>query len=314
SVGVSVYPENGGDAETLLKNADTAMYRAKEKGRNTYRFYAAKMNAQSTEQLMLESALRHALERGELEMHYQPKMNLQTQRIVGVEALMRWRHPVLGMIPPVQFIPIAEELGLIVSMGKWALEKACTDALAWQKHGLPEILTSVNLSPRQFESRTLVADVKAILESSGLDPSLLELEITESAMMANPEHAAKLLRTIRDMGVGLAIDDFGTGYSSLSYLKHFPLSTVKIDRSFINDLSQDADARALIDGIITLAHGLRMKVVAEGVETSVQFNYLHSHGCDEAQGYWLCKPVPADEARDFMARHLRNQFVLSVAA
>ncbi|WP_418117595.1 EAL domain-containing protein [Variovorax sp. 350MFTsu5.1] len=314
SVGVSIYPENGGDAETLLKNADTAMYRAKEKGRNTYRFYAAKMNAQSTEQLMLESALRHALERGELEMHYQPKMNLQTQRIVGVEALMRWRHPVLGMIPPVQFIPIAEELGLIVSMGKWALERACADALAWQKHGLPEVLTSVNLSPRQFESRTLVADVKAILESSGLDPSLLELEITESAMMANPEHAAKLLRTIRDMGVGLAIDDFGTGYSSLSYLKHFPLSTVKIDRSFINDLSQDADARALIDGIITLAHGLRMKVVAEGVETPVQFNYLHSHGCDEAQGYWLCKPVPADEARDFMARHLRTQFAPSALA
>jgi len=314
SVGVSIYPENGGDAETLLKNADAAMYRAKEKGRNTYRFYAAKMNAQSTEQLMLESALRHALERGELEMHYQPKMNLQTQRIVGVEALMRWRHPVLGMIPPVQFIPIAEELGLIVSMGKWALERACADALAWQKHGLPEVLTSVNLSPRQFESRTLVADVKAILESSGLDPSLLELEITESAMMANPEHAAKLLRTIRDMGVGLAIDDFGTGYSSLSYLKHFPLSTVKIDRSFINDLSQDADARALIDGIITLAHGLRMKVVAEGVETPVQFNYLHSHGCDEAQGYWLCKPVPADEARDFMARHLRTQFAPSALA
>jgi len=314
SVGVSIHPENGADAETLLKNADTAMYHAKEKGRNTYRFYAAKMNAQSTEQLMLESALRHALERGELEMHYQPKLNMQTRRIVGVEALMRWRHPVLGPIPPAQFIPIAEELGLIVSMGKWALEQACADALAWQKQGLPPVMISVNLSPRQFGSRTLVADVAAILESSGLDPSLLELEITESAMMANPEHAAKLLRTIRDMGVGLAIDDFGTGYSSLSYLKHFPLSTVKIDRSFINDLSQDTDARALIDAIITLAHGLRMKVVAEGVETDVQFNYLHSRGCDEAQGYWLCKPVSADEARDFMARHLRTQFAPSALA
>ncbi|NVM93134.1 diguanylate cyclase (GGDEF)-like protein [Variovorax sp. SG517] len=314
SVGVSIYPENGGDAETLLKNADTAMYRAKEKGRNTYRFYAAKMNAQSSEQLMLESALRHALERGELEMHYQPKMNMQTRRIVGVEALMRWHHPVLGMIPPVQFIPIAEELGLIVSMGTWALEQACADALAWQKFGLPPVLTSVNLSPRQFESRTLIADVKTILKSSGLDPSLLELEITESAMMADPDHAAKLLRTIRDMGVGLAIDDFGTGYSSLSYLRHFPLSTVKIDRSFINDLSQDADARALIDGIITLAHGLRMKVVAEGVETDAQFNYLHRRGCDEVQGYWLCKPMPTDEARDFMARHLHSRLVPSSAA
>ena len=314
SVGVSIYPENGGDAEILLKNADTAMYRAKEKGRNTYRFYAAKMNAQSTEQLMLESALRHALDRGELEMHYQPKMNLRTQSIVGVEALMRWHHPVLGLIPPVQFIPIAEELGLIVSMGKWALGKACADALAWQKHGLPEVLMSVNLSPRQFESRTLITDIEAVLDASGLDPSLLELELTESAMMADPQNAVTLLQTIRDMGVGLAMDDFGTGYSSLSYLKHFPLSTVKIDRSFINDLSQDADARALIDGIITLAHGLRMKVVAEGVETEVQINYLHSRGCDEAQGYWLCRPMPADEARDFMARHLRNQFVPSVVA
>ncbi len=314
SVGVSIHPESGADAETLLKNADTAMYRAKEKGRNTYRFYEAKMNAQSTEQLMMESALRHALERGELEMHYQPKMNMQTRRIVGVEALMRWHHPVLGPIPPAQFIPIAEELGLIVSMGKWALKQACADALAWQKQGLPPVLISVNLSPRQFGSRTLVADVRAILESSGLDPSLLELEITESTMMANPAHAAKLLRTIRDMGVGLAIDDFGTGYSSLSYLKHFPLSTVKIDRTFINDLSQDNDARALIDAIITLAHGLRMKVVAEGVETDVQFNYLHSRGCDEAQGYWLCKPVSADEARDFMARQLRTQIAPSVLA
>ena len=314
SVGVSIYPDNGGDAEALLKNADTAMYRAKERGRNTYRFYAAKMNAQSTEQLMLESALRHALARGELEMHYQPKMNLQTERIVGVEALMRWHHPVLGMIPPVQFIPIAEEIGLIVSLGKWSLEQACADSRAWQKAGLPKVLVSVNLSPRQFESRTLVADIRAVLEASGLEPSLLELEITEGAVMANPEHAAELLRMIREMGVGLAIDDFGTGYSSLSYLKHFPLSTVKIDRSFINDLSQDADARALIDGIITLAHGLRMKVVAEGIETTAQLDYLRSRGCDEAQGYWLCKPVPADEARKFMAQHLRNQFAPSVVA
>ncbi|MBT2332423.1 EAL domain-containing protein [Variovorax paradoxus] len=314
SVGVSVYPEDGGDAEALLKNADTAMYRAKERGRNTYRFYAAKMNAQSTEQLVLESALRHALERGELSMHYQPKMDLQSRRIVGVEALMRWHHPVLGMIPPVQFIPIAEEIGLIVSMGKWALERACADARSWQKYGLPEVLMSVNLSPRQFESPTLIADIRAILEASGLEPSLLELEITEGAVMENPGHAADLLRTIRDMGIGLAIDDFGTGYSSLSYLKHFPLSTVKIDRSFINDLTQDADARALIDGIITLAHGLRMKVVAEGVETEAQLDYLRIRGCDEVQGYWLCKPVPADEARIFMARHLRNQFAPSVAA
>jgi len=203
---------------------------------------------------------------------------------------------------------------LIVSMGRWALERACADARAWRNYGLPDVLMSVNLSPRQFESQTLVADIRGILEASGLEPALLELEITEGAVMENPEYAANLLRTIRDMGVGLAIDDFGTGYSSLSYLKLFPLSTVKIDRSFINDLSQDADARALIDGIITLAHGLRMKVVAEGVETEAQLDYLRIRGCDEVQGYWLCKPVPADEARNFMARHLRNQFAPSVAA
>jgi EAL domain-containing protein (putative c-di-GMP-specific phosphodiesterase class I) len=227
---------------------------------------------------------------------------------------MRWHHPLLGTISPTQFIPIAEETGLIVSMGKWALEQACADSRSWQQSGLPAVLVSVNLSPRQFESRTLIADIRAALEASGLEPALLELEITEGAVMANPEHATKLLRTIRDMGIGLAIDDFGTGYSSLSYLKHFPLSTVKIDRSFINDLTRDADARALIDGIITLAHGLRMKVVAEGIETMAQLDYLRSHECDEAQGYWLCKPVTCDEVRDFMARHLRNQFAPSVAA
>lgn len=314
SIGVSVYPGNGGDAEALLKNADTAMYQAKASGRSTYLFYAAKMNEQGTERLMLESALRHAAERGELELLYQPKMSLRTRRIVGVEALMRWHHPVRGMISPMEFIPIAEETGSIASIGKWALERACADARSWQKCGLPAVQMSVNLSPRQFQSHTLVADLQAILAASGLEPSLLELEITEGAMMENPEHAAKLLQTIRDMGVNLAIDDFGTGYSSLSYLKHFPLSTVKIDRSFINDLSQNADTRALIDGIITLAHGLRMKVVAEGVETAAQLDYLRIRGCDEIQGYWLCKPVSADVACDFMARHLFNQFASPVAA
>ncbi|HSW08377.1 bifunctional diguanylate cyclase/phosphodiesterase [Aquabacterium sp.] len=314
SIGVSIFPEDGTDAETLLKNADTAMYRAKDKGCGTYGFYAAQMNAQGSERLMLESGLRRALERGELELHYQPKMNLHSQAIVGVEALMRWRHPTLGLVPPTQFIPIAEEIGLIESLGKWALAKACSDARAWQACGLPAVQMSVNLSPRQLSSRTLIADIGAILQASGLDPTLLELEITEGAMMNNPEHAVALLQEIRDMGVGLAIDDFGTGYSSLSYLKRFPLSTVKIDRTFINDLPLDADAQALTDGIITLAHGLRLKVVAEGVETAAQLAYLRIRGCDEIQGYWLCKPVPADEVCQFMARHMRNQFASPVAA
>lgn len=308
SIGVSIYPEDGADPETLLKNADTAMYRAKDRGTGTFQFYAPQMNAQGVERLRLEGALRHAMARGELALHYQPKMNLCTQGIVGVEALMRWQHPELGMISPLQFIPIAEENGLIEAMGKWALEKACADARAWQARGLPAVQMSVNLSPRQLSSPTLLADIGEILNDTGLDPSLLELEITESAMMKNPEHAAVLLQQIRDLGIGLAIDDFGTGYSSLSYLRRFPLTTVKIDRSFINDLSHNADAQALTDGIITLAHGLRMKVVAEGVETEAQLAHLRTRGCDEIQGYWLCKPMPADEVCKFMARHLSKQF------
>jgi|GEM_PF-641508 len=314
SVGVSIYPEDGADGETLLKNADTAMYRAKDTGRGSYQFYAAQMNAQGTERLMLESGLRRALERGQLELHYQPKMNLRTRAIVGVEALMRWRHPVLGMVSPAQFIPIAEETGLIVAMGKWALQVACADAREWQARGLPPVQMSVNLSTCQLTSPTLIADIAQVLASSGLAPAMLELEITESAMMTNPEQAACLLQEIRDMGVGLAIDDFGTGYSSLSYLKRFPLTTVKIDRSFVHDLSQDRDAQALIDGIVTLSHGLRMKVVAEGVETAEQLAYLRSHGCDEIQGYWLCKPAPAEEVCEFMALHLRKLFTVRMAA
>ena len=314
SLGLSVYPEDGANGEALLKNADTAMYRAKDKGRGAYEFYAPQMNAQGSERLLLESGLRHALERGEFELHYQPKMDLGTRAVVGVEALMRWRHPVLGLVSPAQFIPIAEETGLIVPMGLWALRTACADAVDWQQRGLPPVQMSVNLSVRQFSSRTLVEDIAAALHDSGLNPNLLELEITESVMMTNPDSAAALLQRIRDLGVGLAIDDFGTGYSSLSYLRRFPLTTVKIDRSFVKDLASNPDAPALTAGIVTLAHGLRMKVVAEGVETIEQLNCLRDNGCDEIQGFWLCKPVPPDDVCAFMARHLRHQFAAPVAA
>ena len=314
SVGMAVYPEDGTDGETLLKNADTAMYRAKDKGRGGYQYYAAQMNAMGTERLMLESGLRRAIERDELMLFYQPKLDLRTQQITGVEALMRWRHPVLGMVSPAQFIPIAEETGLIEAMGRWALERACLDAQTWVRQGLPSLRMSVNLSVRQLASPTLMDDIRDVLARTGLEPERLELEITESAMMRNPEHAAALLGQIRDIGVGLAIDDFGTGYSSLSYLKRFPLSVVKIDRSFVKDLPQDRDAQALASGILALAHGLRMKVVAEGVETGEQLAWLRHQGCDEIQGFLLCKPIPADEARDFIARHLRTLFVSAVAA
>ena len=314
SIGVSVYPEDGVDAETLVKNADTAMYRAKERGRGSYCFYTAQMNAQGTERLMLESGLRRAVDRGELELHYQPKLELETQRIVGVEALMRWRHPALGMVSPAQFIPIAEETGLIEPIGRWALERACADAVAWRALGVPALQVSVNVSPRQLGSRSIINEIRAILDSTGLEPELLELEITEGAMMKNPEHAVKLLEDIRALGIGLAIDDFGTGYSSLSYLRRFPLSTVKIDRAFINDVSENADAQALVDSIITLAHGLRMKVVAEGVETMVQLDHLRSRGCDEIQGFLLCKPLPRDELCKFVLRHIGTPFASPIAA
>jgi diguanylate cyclase (GGDEF)-like protein len=313
-IGVSIYPEDGADGETLVKNADTAMYRAKDKGHGSCQFYAAQMNAQGAERLVLEDGLRRAIERGELELHYQPKMDLHTQRIVGVEALMRWRHPTLGLVSPAQFISIAEDTGLIVPLGKWALQTACAVARDWQQRGLPPLQMSVNLSPRQLTSPTLIADISEVLATSGLDPTLLELEITEGAMMKSPEQAAALLQEIRGMGIGLAIDDFGTGYSSLSYLTRFPLSTVKIDRSFVHDLSTHPDAQALIQGIITLAHGLRMKVVAEGVETAEQLAYLRSHGCDQIQGYWLCKPMPAQDALTFMTLHPRSLLAAPVVA
>src|SRR5258706_4249575 len=314
SIGVSVYPEDGADPETLLKNADTAMHRAKDRGRGTYRFYAAKMNARATERLLLESGLRRAAERGELELHFQPKMDLKTRRIVGVEALTRWRHPTLGMVSPTRFIPIAEETGSVGRMGRWALEAACAHAREWRSRGLPPVQMSVNLSPCQLASGELVADIRDVLRVSGLDPSLLELEITEGAMMKNPEHAALQLRQIRKLGVGLAMDDFGTGYSSLSYLRRFPFSTVKIDRSFIGDIPHDADARALVDGIVALAHGLRMNVVAEGVETELQVKDLVLRGCDQIQGYWLSRPLPADEAYEFMARQLRFRHTVPLVA
>jgi diguanylate cyclase (GGDEF)-like protein/PAS domain S-box-containing protein len=307
SIGISVYPEDGTDTETLLKNADLAMYRAKDSGRGTYRFYDPRMYVGSSERLMLESALRRAVERHELALHYQPKMALSDGRIVGMEALLRWRHPTLGMISPAQFIPIAEETGLIEEMGKWALEEACVQTRAWQQQGLPPVQMAVNLSPRQLDNFTLVETVEAVLKRSGLPPSMLELEITESAMMKNTDHAITLMQKLRDMGVCLAMDDFGTGYSSLSYLTRFPLSTVKIDRSFINDLSHSNDAQALVDGIIKLAHSLRMKVVAEGVQTQDQLDYLTARHCDQIQGFWLCKPVPAEEAASFLARPLRTQ-------
>jgi diguanylate cyclase (GGDEF)-like protein len=313
SVGVSLFPDDGHDVETLLMNADAAMYRAKEKGSGTYHFYSAQMNEQGQERLVLETGLHRALEREELFLVYQPKLELTTGRITGVEALMRWRHPTLGLIPPAQFIPIAEDNGLIDVMGRWALEVACRDARRWQDEGHP-VRVSVNLSPRQLNRAELAQEVSQVLAAARLAPEQLEIEITESGVMRNPTRAAAQLLELRALGVSLAIDDFGTGYSSLSYLRRFPLDTLKIDRSFIKDLPGDEDAAGLTAGIIALAHRLRMTVVAEGVETLEQLGFLRAQRCDQIQGFYLSKPIAADEISRFLERDVRNFVGPTVAA
>ncbi len=305
SVGVSMFPDDGRDAETLLMNADAAMYRAKEQGPGRHHFYSASMNEQGQARLALESALPRALERNELFLAYQPKVDIATGRITGAEALMRWRHPTMGAIQPLQFIPVAEDTGLIDRMGRWALEVACRQARQWQDRGHP-IQVSVNLSARQLDRPELAEEVARILCAERLDPAQLELEITESGVMRNPALAAAQLRKLRDLGVSLAIDDFGTGYSSLSYLRSFPLCTLKIDRSFIKDLPLDDDAANLTGGIIALAHRLRMKVVAEGVETLGQLGFLRANQCDEFQGYYLSRPITAQEMTLFLERGLHH--------
>lgn len=305
SIGISVFPDDGNDVETLLMNADAAMYRAKAKGPGNHHFYSSQMSAQDQQQLMLESFLPRALERDELFLVYQPKLNLTTGLVTGVEALMRWRHPTLGLVSPLQFIPIAENIGLIDSMGHWALEVACRDAKEWNDRGYP-IQVSVNLSAWQLKRPLLAQEMVQVVSKAGLQPAQFELEITESGVMHNPAQAALRLRELREMGISLSIDDFGTGYSSLSYLHNFPLSTLKIDRSFIKDLSVDDAAAALTAGIIALAHSLRMKVVAEGVETQDQLDFLSRHGCDEIQGYLLSKPITAAEMSLFLEQALNS--------
>ena len=297
SIGVSTYPDDAQDAQELLKNADIAMYRAKEQGRNTFQFYAAQQNIHTIERLALESGLRRALERDELVLHYQPQVDLASGRIVGVEALVRWQHPELGLLPPANFIAIAEETGLIVPIGQWVMHAACITQRAWRKAGLPPLRMSVNLSPRQFLHGKLIEDIAAVVRTSAADEVFLELEITEGMVMKDPEHAVTLLREIRNIGVRIAIDDFGTGHSSLAYLKRFPVDYLKIDRSFIADIPADRGDAAITQAIIAMAHSLELKVIAEGVETQPQYDFLVAQGCDEYQGYFFSKPLPEAQAR-----------------
>ncbi len=295
TIGISIYPYDGEDVDTLLKNADAAMYRAKEKGRNNYQFFLPQMNVHSHKRLTLESKLRHALERNEFLVYYQPQMHLATGIIVGAEALLRWQHPDLGLILPYNFIPLAEETGLIVQIGEWVLHRACLQHRQWRDNGLPILRMSVNLSPRQFRQPNLSQHVIQIVEANNVDPTLLELELTESMLMQDADMAAKILQELKDRGFQLAIDDFGTGYSSLSYLRRFPIDKLKIDQSFVREIPTNQDDMTITRAIVALAKSLNLKVIAEGVETKPQAAFLKTLRCDEVQGYLIGRPMPAEE-------------------
>jgi len=297
SLGITIYPRDAVGVDTLLQSADIAMYHAKDEGRNTYEFYAPEMNAHAIEDLNMENLLRRALERGEFLLHYQPKVSLKNGRIVGVEALIRWNSKEQGLISPARFIPLAEATGLIVPIGEWVLKTASAQNKAWQDLGLPPLLMSVNLSPRQFRQKTLLDTLTAGMQSAGLDSRFLEFEITESVIMRQGENAIAILQALHKLGIQISIDDFGTGYSSLAYLKRFPVHTLKIDQSFMRDLTIDGDGAGIVTAVIAMSKSLGLKVVAEGVETEEQLACLTKLNCDEYQGYYFSRPLPADEFR-----------------
>lgn len=302
SMGVAVYPTDGVDVQTLMKHADMAMYQVKAKGRNAWAFYAPAMNHAVQERLQLENDLRQALARGEFVLYYQPQWKISTHRLIGWEALVRWQHPQQGLVPPDKFIPIAEETGLIVALGEWVLTTACAQAMAWQAAGLGAQHMAVNLSARQFTERNLLERIDAILARTGLPAAQLELEITESVLMEDAERTVSILRALKERGVHIAIDDFGTGYSSLAYLKAFPANKLKIDRSFVRDLTDDANDAAIVWAIISLAHSLGLSTLAEGVESEGQRQFLENHGCQEQQGYLWGRPLSAQAAEDLLRR------------
>ncbi len=291
SIGMSVFPDDGLDAETLIKNADTAMYQAKENGRQSYQFFKPAMNVRAVERQSIEESLRRALERQEFTLHYQPKMNLRTGEITGAEALIRWTHPTRGPVSPAEFIPVAEDCGLILPIGRWVLQQACKQAAAWQNAGLLLHTMAVNISAMEFRDDNFLQNVFTTLDETKLDASALELELTESVLMKRAESAAAVLKTLRDGGVQIAIDDFGTGYSSLSYLRKFPIDALKIDQSFVRQITTTPEDTTIVTAIISMARSLKLRVVAEGVETQEELAFLKAHHCDEAQGYFFSRPV-----------------------
>ena len=294
SVGIALFPRDGADEQTLKKNADIAMYQAKAEGKNNFQFYSRQLDRESLERLTLESSLRHALERDEFELHYQAKRDIRGELICGTEALLRWRHPDLGTVAPMQFLPVADETGLIVAIGKWVLRTACRQSVAWRAAGLPQLVIAVNLTMRQFSDEHLLHDLETILAETGMDPGLLELEFAEALLMQNVERTLAKLQAIKRLGVRIAIDDFGLGYASLASLHRYPLDTIKIDRSFVRDLTDGSGNAGTAGAIIAMGRSLSLTVVAQGVETRAQADFLQRHACDELQGFYFNRPVPAD--------------------
>jgi EAL domain-containing protein (putative c-di-GMP-specific phosphodiesterase class I) len=292
---LSVYPNDGLDAETLIKNADTAMYQAKENGRQGYQFFKPAMNIRAVERQSIEESLRRALERQEFALHYQPKINLRTGEIAGAEALLRWTHPVRGPVSPAQFIPVAEDCGLIQPIGTWVLREACQQARVWLEAGLPLETMAVNISAVQLRDENFLDRIFAILRDTALDPRFLELELTESVLMKHAESTESILKTLRSRGVQIAVDDFGTGYSSLSYLRKFPIDALKIDQSFVRQITTAPAETTIVTAMISMGRSLKLRVVAEGVETQAEMAFLQAHQCDEAQGYYFSRPVPAHQ-------------------
>jgi len=307
SIGITLYPTDDESADNLLRNADSAMYRAKEYGRNNYQFYVADMNVKARARLMLESSLRRALDRGEFALYYQPRVDLFSGRVIGAEALLRWRHPEIGLVPPVEFIPILEETGMIIPVGDWVLRQASQQNRAWQEMGLPPIRMAVNLSVRQFIQKDLAESVLRVLEQVGLSPKYMELEITEDLLLEHNQTNIITLTKLRNQGIHISIDDFGTGYSSLSYLKRLPIDTLKIDQSFVRDIDTDPDNKAIASAIIAMASSLHLNVLAEGVETDEQLAFLRAQGCNEIQGFSFSHPLPAEEFERLLreGRHMR---------
>jgi diguanylate cyclase (GGDEF)-like protein len=324
SIGICTYPQDGLDEQTLTKNADLAMYQAKAEGKNNFQFYSEKLNAHSLERLALESSLRHGLERNEFRLYYQAKREIASGHITGMEALLRWEHPDMGIVGPREFIPVAEETGLIIPIGRWVLKTACMQSVEWRNQGLPPLSIAVNLTPRQFHDESLLADVTAILAATGMDPHLLEIEITESLLIHDVENTLRILKGLKTLGIRIAVDDFGTGYSSLAMLQRFPLDTIKIDRSFMRDIVGTPQDTGLADALIAMGKSLSLTVVAQGVETKEQAEHLRLHECNELQGFYFKKPLPVEEftrllhaqAPDitFSGRHLELRPVAPAAA